>query len=77
MIDKFDSDRKKALSRDYHGDLENLNIKIQGALDSKIQGGIEKYYKLFITRENLRSREKEKYIQLFKMIDEDLDQQIY
>ena len=68
--------KKTATTSEDPSDFEFLTSQIRAALESPIQGGIEKFINTFITEANLKGNQREKTLTLFSIIEE-CDQSIY
>jgi hypothetical protein len=62
IIDTIETMRKTATTTEDPSDFEFLSSQIRAALESPIQGGIEKYFYNFITESNLRGPLRDKCI---------------
>jgi hypothetical protein len=70
IIDQIETFKKTATSTEDHSDFEFLTSQIRAALESPIQGGIEKFINTFITETNLRGPHKEKTLVLFSKVED-------
>ena len=54
IIEQIESFRKTATTTEDNGDYETLTSQIRAALESPIQGGLERFINTFVTEANLR-----------------------
>ena len=70
IIDQIETLKKTATTTEDANDFEFLTSQIRAALESPIQGGIEKFINTFITEVNLKGNQREKTLALFSKIEE-------
>jgi hypothetical protein len=70
IIEMIEQLKKTATQTEDPIDFEMLTSQIRAALESPIQGGIEKFINKFITDANLKGHQREKTLMLFCKIEE-------
>jgi hypothetical protein len=70
IIDQVETLKKTATSTEDPSDFEFLTSQIRAALESPIQGGIERFINTFITEANLKGNQRDKTLALFAKIEE-------
>lgn len=70
IIEQIETFRKVAITSEDFSDYETLTSQIRAALESPIQGGLERFINTFITEPNLRGNQRDKTLLLFQKIEE-------
>lgn len=69
LMELINEIKRKAISTEDMDEFVDLRNKIQFALRSPIQGGVERFLNIFMTEENLNGPQREKTLKLFSQLE--------